>query len=229
MLTLKIFKRTYRNLKIDLIYTIYPECFCDKNLESFFLFLTPRLCCALWQDSYVSSVSEQSVSPTRGAPTHALNHHTDLNCAMTWNSDWNREQGTELNPIDLTIFCRNKAAKQSKSGQKSFEIFLHLFFTYLVQRSIAFARNAYNRGINTAKRSRFSGVTTMFTVMRTLMCASIYGVLGFQQWRCGRTLREEPTIYTPMPQSGPQFRSSSYNVQCRVYIDCTTQIVHCPQ
>ena len=97
---------------------------------------------------------------------------------MTWNSDWNREQGTELNPIDLTIFCRNKAAKQSKSGQKSFEIFLHLSFTYLVQRSIAFARNAYNRGINTAKRSRFSGVTTMFTVMRTLMRASIYGVLG---------------------------------------------------
>ena len=97
---------------------------------------------------------------------------------MTWSSDWNREQGTELNPIDLTIFCRNKAAKQSKSGQKSFEIFLHLSFTYLVQRSIAFARNAYNRGINTAKRSRFSGVTRMFTVMRTLMCVSIYGVLS---------------------------------------------------
>ena len=97
---------------------------------------------------------------------------------MTWNSDWNREH--ELSSIILIslYFAKKKAAKRPKSGLKSFEIFLHLSFTYLVQRSIAFARNAHNCGINTAKRSRFSGVTTMFTVMRTLMCASIYGVLG---------------------------------------------------
>ena len=143
----------------------------------------------------------------------------DLNCSMTWSSDWNREQGTELNPIDLTVFCRNKAAKQSKSGQNSFEIFLHLSFTYLVQRSIAFARNAYNRGTNTAKRSRFfccyDNVYSDedINVRFYLWC---FRLDPFQKWRCGRTLREEPTIYTPMPQSGPEFRSSSYNVQCRV-------------
>ena len=150
---------------------------------------------------------------------------------MTWNSDWNREQGTELNPIDLTIFCRNKAAKQSKSGQKAFEIFLHLSFTYLVQRSIAFARNAYNRGINTAKRSRFSGVTTMFTVMRTLMCASIYGVLGSIP-----SSNEDVGVHC--------VRSPLFTLQCHRMVhnsvlhckmlnlesrDCTIQIVHCTQ
>ena len=143
------------------------------------------------------------------------------------------EQGTwtELNHTDLTIFCQKKAAKRPKSGLKSFEIFLHLSFTYLVQRSIAFARNAYNRGINTAKRSRFSGVTTMFTVMRTLMCASIYGVLGSIS-----SSNEDVGVHCVR---SPLFTLQCYRVvhksvlHCKMYNlesrDCTIQIVHCTQ
>ena len=140
----------------------------------------------------------------------------------------------ELSSIILIslYFAKKKAAKRSKSGLKSFEIFLHLSFTYLVQRSIAFARNAHNRGINTAKRSRFSGVTTMFTVMRTLMCASIYGVLGsipssnedvgvhcvrsplFTLLQCHRVVHNS-VLHCKM-----------YNLESR---DCTIQIAHCTQ
>ena len=155
----------------------------------------------------------------------------------TWTVLWHGTQiGTgnrELSSILLIslYFAKKKAAKRPKSGLKSFEIFLHLSFTYLVQRSIAFARNAHNCGINTAKRSRFSGVTTMFTVMRTLMRVSIYGVFGSMPSsnedvgvHCVRsplfTLQCHGVIQNSL------LHCKMYNLESR---DCTIQIVHCTQ
>ena len=154
----------------------------------------------------------------------------------TWTVLWHGTQiGTgnrELSSILLIslYFAKKRLQNGPKVAKKALK-YLHLSFTYLVQTSIAFARNAYNRGINTAKRSRFSGVTTMFTVMRTLMCASIYGVLGLISSsnedvgvHCVRsplfTLQCHGVVHNSV------LHRTMYNVE---YRDCTTQIVHCPQ